>query len=119
MGRDEMSRNKYRAVKTTVDGIRFDSKAEAKRYTELRYRELAGEIERLTLQPRFPILPPFTRDGVHYRAVMYTADFQYYDKLLHRTVVEEFKGMRTRDYVVRMKFFVYQNPEYLFREVHR
>ena len=36
------SRSKYKAVKTTIDGITFDSKKEAKRYTELRLLEKAG-----------------------------------------------------------------------------
>ena len=43
-------RHKYSARPTEVDGIRFDSKAEARRYTELRTLEKAGEISHLELQ---------------------------------------------------------------------
>lgn len=38
-------KNKYKAVKTTVDGIKFDSKAEARRYTQLKLLERAGQIQ--------------------------------------------------------------------------
>ena len=36
--------NKYHAIKTTVDGITFDSRAEARRYRELKLLERAGVI---------------------------------------------------------------------------
>ncbi len=42
---------KYRAQPTIVDGIRFHSKGEARRYQELRLLERAGEITNLELQP--------------------------------------------------------------------
>jgi hypothetical protein len=45
-----MKPSKYRAIPTTVDGIRFDSKREAARYGELKLLEKAGHIRGLTLQ---------------------------------------------------------------------
>ena len=39
--------NKYHAVQTEVDGIRFDGKAEAARWSELRLAERAGAITQL------------------------------------------------------------------------
>ncbi len=36
---------KYGAIPTTVDGYRFASRAEARRYAELRLMALAGELE--------------------------------------------------------------------------
>jgi hypothetical protein len=72
--------HKYGAVKTTVDGIEFDSKAEARRYTELRLLEHAGEIRDLELQPRYELLPAFVdAEGVRHRAIEYVADFRYVD----------------------------------------
>jgi hypothetical protein len=47
--------NKYGAVKVQVDGYTFDSKAEAKRYGELRLLERAGEISHLEVHPSYPI----------------------------------------------------------------
>ena len=42
-----MSYRKYNARKTVVDGIKFDSKKEAARYSELKLMEKAGEIYNL------------------------------------------------------------------------
>lgn len=36
--------NKYGAKKTVVDGVTFDSKAEARRYQQLKLMQQAGEI---------------------------------------------------------------------------
>jgi len=44
------SYSKYRAVRTEVDGLRFDSKREAAHYSDLRIREKAGEIRQLRCQ---------------------------------------------------------------------
>lgn len=50
-------KSKYGAVKTEVDGIKFDSKREASRYQELRLLEQAGEITNLLLQVPFELIP--------------------------------------------------------------
>lgn len=57
------ARRKYGNSPTTVDGIRFDSKREARRYEELQRMRAAGEIAWFILQPTF-ILP----GGIRYRA---------------------------------------------------
>lgn len=46
---------KYRSVKVTIDGHEFASKAEGRRYLELKALQAAGEISGLELQPAFPI----------------------------------------------------------------
>ena len=66
------SNNKYKAVKTTIDGITFDSKKEAKRYTELKLLEKAGHITHLELQPEYQI----TINGA--KICKYKADFRYF-----------------------------------------
>jgi hypothetical protein len=48
--------NKYRNIKTIVDGITFASKKEAKRYSELKLLERAGMITDLELQPAFNLI---------------------------------------------------------------
>src|SRR5262245_23629479 len=63
--------NKYGARCTVVDGIAFDSAKEARVYGELVYRQKAGEVLLLELQPRFPI-----HIGER-RICEYRADFQY------------------------------------------
>jgi len=50
-----MAQNKYHNQPVTIDGIRFASKREGKRYSELKLLEQAGSITDLKLQPRFPI----------------------------------------------------------------
>ena len=45
--------SKYRAIAAEVDGVRFHSKAEAKRYGELKLLLRAGSIRNLELQPEF------------------------------------------------------------------
>tara|TARA_B100001287_G_scaffold21065_1_gene15527 strand:+ start:332 stop:724 length:393 start_codon:yes stop_codon:yes gene_type:complete len=66
------TKHKYRAIKTTVDGITFDSKKEAKRYTELKLLEKTGMITHLELQPTYQI----TVNGVN--ICKYKADFRYF-----------------------------------------
>ena len=66
------TKHKYRAIKTTVDGKTFDSKKEAKRYTELKLLEKTGMITHLELQPTYQI----TVNGVD--ICKYKADFRYF-----------------------------------------
>ena len=66
------SNNKYKAVKTVIDGITFDSKREAKRYTELKLLEKTGMITHLELQPEYQI----TINGA--KICKYRADFRYF-----------------------------------------
>ena len=47
---------KYHNTPTEIDGIRFDSKAEAKRYLELKALEATGKIAWFSRQPSF-LLP--------------------------------------------------------------
>lgn len=105
--------NKYRAQKTKIDNITFDSKGEAKRYAELRLLDRAGVISDLQCQPRFELQPGFRRNGRAVRAMVYTADFQYQDG--PHVVVEDFKGRETTDFKMRERLFLARFPEYLYR----
>lgn len=88
--------HKYRAEPIKVDGIRFASKGEARRYGELKLLQAAGEISCLELQPRFPLVV----NGVPLGA--YVADFLYLNKE-GRRIVEDFKGQRTALYLLKKK----------------
>ena len=95
--------NKFGAIATTVDGIRFDSLKEARRWGELRLMEKAGEIRNLRRQVKIPLIgqaaPLKTRTG---RAMKMTVDFAYEDSRLGwAEVLEDSKGTPTRDYEVR------------------
>ena len=97
--------SKYRAKKTTVDGIRFDSQKEAARYCELKRFEQIGEIERLELQPKFELLPPFVYDGKKIRGIVYRADFAYYRGGIK--YIEDVKGFKTKEYQIKKKYLLY------------
>ena len=111
--------NKYNARKTTVCGHTFDSRREAEIYLDLLSRKQAGEIVRIELQPSYTLLEAFRDNtGKKQRAITYTADFfvTYADG--HAEVIEV-KGVRTRDYLLRKKLFLYtmREKDILFREV--
>lgn len=91
--------NKYRAKKTVIDGITFDSRREASRYQILKEQESNGEIEDLRLQQRFELIPKHGKN----RAVFYVADFVYFKD--GEEVVEDCKGFRTDVYKLKKKIF--------------
>lgn len=94
----ERGARKYRNVPTIVDGIRFDSKAEARRYGDLKLLERAGEIRDLRLQPRYPL----TVNGV--KVCEYRADFAYLDRT-GTPITEDVKGVSTKDFIIKAKLF--------------
>lgn len=89
------SPHKYHATPKMVDGHRFASQAEAKRYTQLRLMERAGGITGLTLQPRFALVV----NGV--TICHYVADFQYQEH--GAVIIEDVKGMVTPVYTIKKK----------------
>ena len=108
---------KYRNEKITVDGVTYDSKKEYRRFCELSMLEKAGEITDLRRQVDFELIPaqrePDTigsRGGIKKgklieRKCSYRADFVYKEN--GKTVVEDTKGMRTKDYIIKRKLMLY------------
>jgi hypothetical protein len=93
---------KYHNRKAMVDGIRFDSQREAKRYQELRLLERAGKITNLKVHPEYQI---FVKGD---RVCKYVADFSYnicdrYLGLPGSEVVEDVKGVRTEAYRLKKR----------------
>ena len=92
--------NKYKAKKTEIDGIVFDSAKEARRYSELKLLESQGVISRLELQPEFPIVInniPVKIRSTRFRngrSVKYIADFRYRNEHFD-WVIEDVKGFDT------------------------
>lgn len=101
-GTAKAGRSKYGAVKTTVDGIVFDSKAEAGRYSYLKALERTGHISALGLQPEYPIVVN-RLDGERALIAHYRADFEYVHVATGRHVVEDVKGMKTPVYRLKKK----------------
>ena len=108
---------KYGNRKTVVDGIKFDSKAEAERYRELKLMEQAGIITDLQLQPKFPLIPTFRKNGQTFRGITYIADFAYTEN--GRKVVEDVKVFKTAVYKLKRKLFEYTYQDISLTEVNR
>jgi hypothetical protein len=88
--------NKYGAIRTTCEGIEFDSRREAARYLELRRLEDAGHIKELELQPRFDLVVNGVRCGAYF------ADFRYVEG--GEEVIEDVKGgSATKTQLYRLK----------------
>ena len=100
-----MKHAKYGNTKMAIDGITFDSKAEASRYAELKILERAGQITGLELQPKFTVLDKYTIGGRKERAVIYIPDFKYTDTKTGVEVVEDVKGFETKDFKIKRKLF--------------
>jgi len=86
--------NKYRNVKTEIDGHTFDSKAEARRYSELRLMLQAGEIKGFGLQPSFT-LP----GGIRYRPDFIVCGTD------NSIWVEDVKGIETKDFKLKKRLW--------------
>jgi Protein of unknown function (DUF1064) len=86
-----------------IDGTVFASKKECRRYEELLILFHLGKIGSLRTQVRYELIPK--QDGE--RKVEYVADFVYIDleKLCER--VEDTKGFRTRDYIIKRKLMLW------------
>jgi hypothetical protein len=89
--------HKYGAKPTTVDGKRFASKREARRYAELKLLEQGGKIAGLQTQVRYRLV----------QVVHYVADFVYQDN--GQTGVEDVKGYKSREYKAKKKLMASQH----------
>ena len=118
------NKSKYGAKKQTItnsDGsvITFDSKKEARRFMELRYLEQCGKIRDLQRQKKYILIPaqrePDTvgkRGGIIKgqlieRECAYIADFVYIDEETQETIVEDTKGVKTPEYIIKRKMLLY------------
>jgi hypothetical protein len=89
--------NKFGARKVEIDGIWFDSKREAARFSELKILERTGQIRNLTLQPSFQII-------VNEKKICsYVADFSYFDLRSLETIVEDVKSKATKTPLYQLK----------------
>lgn len=115
-------RNKYHSKNVEVNGIVFDSKREAKRYSELLLLEKAGAITELQRQVKYVLIPAQyetyerygkkgqqLKDGTRCieKECSYKADFVYRDADTGKTIVEDTKGFKTKDYIIKRKLMFY------------
>ena len=112
--------NKYYNKKCTVNGIIFDSRKEARRYQELLLLQRAGVIKNLQRQVKYVLIPAQYESYERYgkngqeltpgkklveRECAYVADFVYVED--GKTVIEDTKGMKTKDYIIKRKLMLY------------
>lgn len=89
-------RHKFHAIPTTIDGIRFASKAEARRYEELKLMQKSKEIKKLELQPSYQI------EVNGQKICKYIADFRYQDSKGNEHI-EDVKGILTPVFRLKQK----------------
>lgn len=109
--------NKYGARKCTYNGEVYDSKKEMRRHQELLILEKAGKIRQLRRQVKYVLIPSqrevIWKNGVLKpgkvieREAAYTADFVYFDNESKEVVVEDVKGVKTKDYILRRKMMLH------------
>ena len=108
-------KSKFQSVECIVDGIRFQSRLEARRYTQLKQMEQEGVIRNLVLQPKFLIQEKF-RDpytGKVYQPIHYIGDFLYVADGCQQ-VCEDAKGFATDTFRLKFKLVIYKYPEIRF-----
>lgn len=93
--------SKYRNTKTEVGGITFDSKAEARRWCELKLLERAGQIAHLQRQAVYVLAPSVKFDGSKRAqpALKLIVDFSYMEA--GRLVLEDVKGVITTAFTIK------------------
>lgn len=109
--------SKYYSKKVEVGGEVFDSRKEYRRFCELSLLLRAGAITELKRQVEFELIPaqrePDTvgvRGGIKKGKVIeqkcsYVADFVYKEN--GHTVVEDTKGFKTKDYIIKRKLMLW------------
>ena len=112
------SKNKFNNKKVISGGYVYDSKREARRGAELELLLAAGKITDLQRQVKYVLIPAqresdtigpkggVKKGKVIEKEVAYVADFVYKDET-GATIVEDVKGMRTKDYILKRKMLLY------------
>ena len=108
-------KSKFQSVECVIDGIRFQSRLEARRYTQLKQMEQEGIIHNLVLQPKFLIQEKFKDPytGKVYQPIHYIGDFMYTDQTGQK-IVEDAKGFSTETFKLKFKLVIYHYPEIRF-----
>lgn len=112
-----MGYSKYKNIKTRG----CDSRKEARRLTQLQLLQMAGLIKDLKTQVKFVLIPTQNesyeryskkgkrlKDGIKCieKECSYYADFVYTDVETGKTIVEDAKGVRTKEYRIKKKLML-------------
>lgn len=88
---------KYNNIKVKDGGYTFDSKAEHRRWLELRMLERAGEISNIEIHQKYPLVV----NGV--KVCIYIVDFRYKNNQNGDIINEDVKSKATITAVYRLK----------------
>ncbi|WP_050613314.1 DUF1064 domain-containing protein [Bacillus testis] len=102
---------KYHNKKTVIDGITFDSKAEALYYEQLKQLKENKQIKDFELQPRFLLQEAFKKNGKTFRKIEYIADFKV-TNLDDSVEIIDIKGVETEAFKLKKKLF---ERKYLYK----
>lgn len=109
-GTGNPNKNKYGNQKIVIDGVERDSLAESNRLEQLKILQRVGAIQNLQYQVKYELIPKQQGENRNERAVTYIADYVY-DVVMPdgplRQVVEDCKGHRTKDYIIKRKLMLY------------
>lgn len=117
--RNYLRGRKYRNHKLTFGDNTFDSFKEYSRYLELLDLEMQGKIKDLQRQVKYVLIPAQREpDSVGKRGgkikgkllereVAYYADFVYRLTDTDTLIVEDTKGMRTTEYIIKRKMMLF------------
>ena len=112
--------SKYLNRRCELNGEVFDSRKEARHYCELLLLVNGGYIKNLQRQVKYVLIPAqyevverYDKSGKRLkdgkklveRECSYVADFVYEED--GKTVVEDTKGMKTKDYIIKRKLMLY------------
>ena len=104
--------SKFKNQKVVIDGFKFDSKKEGKRYIDLKLLQRAGQIQDLQMQVSFELMAgvKFENEKRKKPALRYVADFVYVQGGLK--IVEDVKSKATR------RLPAYRQKKHLMMSVH-
>ena len=74
------------------NGERFSSQTLVYRYQDLLYLKATGAITNLRVNPQYDLIEAFCYNGYEFRKLYYQADFEYYDTVKQRLIIEDYRG---------------------------
>jgi len=96
-------KSKFGNNKVKVNGVTFDSEGEYTHYCTLKLKERTGEIRNLRHHVNFELIPAQVICGKKVQGTSYEADFVYEQAPDWTQVIEDYKGYKTPEYILKRK----------------
>ena len=82
-------------LRYSFNGEKFYSQTVMYRYQDLLYLKATGAITNLRVKPQYDLVEAFCYNGYEFRKLYYQADFEYYDTVKQRLIIEDYRGFTT------------------------